>query len=74
MTPYSLLYAKQPLLLVALHGACRLSLDLSDCGLTSVPEPLLLQTQLTSLNLGKNNIQVSELRKTRGRICLCTIT
>lgn len=56
--PYSNLYSKDPLLLVALHDRERLSIDLSDCGLNEVPRDLLLQTQLTSLNLGKNNIQV----------------
>lgn len=57
-TPYSNLYSKDPLLLVGLHDRERLSLDLSDCGLNEVPRDVLLQTQLTSLNLGKNNIQV----------------
>lgn len=57
--PYSNLYAKDPLLLVALHDRERLSVDLSDCGLHEVPKDLLQQTQLTSLNIAKNSIQVS---------------
>lgn len=57
--PYASIYAKNPLLLVALHDRERLALDLSDCGLDAVPTDLLQQTQLTSLNLGKNTIQVS---------------
>lgn len=55
LPPYANLYSKDPLLLVALHDRERLSLDLSDCGLSEVPADLQQQTQLTCLNLGKNN-------------------
>jgi Leucine-rich repeat (LRR) protein len=55
--PYAALYAKKPLLLVALHDTSLLALDLSDCGLTAVPPPLLAQTQLTALNLSRNGIK-----------------
>jgi Leucine-rich repeat (LRR) protein len=58
VAPYSSLYAKNPLLLVALHDREALSVDLSDCKLDAVPGDLMQQTQLTSLNLSKNNIQV----------------
>lgn len=68
--PYSTLYAKNPLLLVALHDRERLAVDFTDCGLDSVPADLLQQTQLTSLNLSKNNIQelpvgLGQLRRLR---------
>lgn len=64
--PYAALYAKDPLLLVALMNSEALSLDLSDCGLDAVPADLLQQTQLTSLNLSKNNIQVRVWRLVAG--------
>jgi Leucine-rich repeat (LRR) protein len=56
LPPYANLYSKDPLLLVALHDRERLSLDLSDCSLAEVPADLQQRTQLTSLNLGKNNM------------------
>jgi Leucine-rich repeat (LRR) protein len=49
-------YAKNALLLVALHETHLLSLDLPDCGLCAVPEALQSQTQLTSLSLTRNGI------------------
>lgn len=60
VAPYASLYTKNPLLLVALHDREALSVDLSDCKLDAVPGDLMRQTQLTSLNLGKNNIQVHQ--------------
>lgn len=56
LPPYANMYGKDPLLLVALHDREQLSLDLSDCGLSEMPADLQQQTQLTSLNLGKNSI------------------
>jgi Leucine-rich repeat (LRR) protein len=52
------LYARDPLLLVGLHDVTREALDLSDCGLSVLPQQVLALTGLTKLDLSRNAIQV----------------
>lgn len=68
--PLDRVYAKSPLLLVALHDSRLLALDLADAGLDRLPAALLDQTQLTALCLARNALadlppQLGRLRALR---------
>lgn len=58
VSPYDMLYRKDPLLVIAIHDTQLQSLDISETGLEEVPSQVLKLTALTSLNMAKNALKV----------------